>query len=527
MVRSVSRARSAATEPVAGVRDWYDGAIFRSAVSAGYFASITSVALSISTDGFEAWRQRGYQRWPVIATVLNVEPHETVRLSSQLMLCVTPGPRQPADLESFLHPIAKQLDILARGISGVKVAECPTSQVVHAYALQFTTDMPAGDKLLNATDITVPNPTVFAILQAVIIAAATTILPKTSSQGHGYVLSMAVAHPGGPPQASRQVLLRWKRLDKQAKVKLRFSNWPAGLESRGILNFFAPSLADRQRYPNLSYLWSLGPSALPYDPMHLILSNVVPLLWKLFSGEIGNLGDTPEPYRLFNLICVNIGKEISAGISTVPLSQARSLRNIQLHFGSYKAVDWLYFLLSTGEVVLADRLPEQYYSLFMLLCQAGRLLFKPSAVTQENLRDIDKCLKKFCSEFYRLLYTGRKERLGLSRSTVVALLDVVSCICYCGPAWSFWQFPTERYIGSMARLIRSRRYPHAALTRALSRKFTAELRTCYAETYVPAEWAEATGKPCSRELTSPPGTFKLQDVEDADVQLLPPAAEAS
>lgn len=41
--------------------------------------------------------------------------------------------------------------------------------------------MPAGDKLLNATDITVPNPTVFAILQAVIIAAATTILPKTSS----------------------------------------------------------------------------------------------------------------------------------------------------------------------------------------------------------------------------------------------------------------------------------------------------------------------------------------------------------
>lgn len=135
MVRSMSRARSAATEPVAGVRDWYDGAIFRSAVSAGYFASITSVALSISTDGFEAWRQRGYQGWPVIATVLNVEPHETVRLSSQLMLCVTPGPRQPADLESFLHPIAKQLDILARGISGVKVAECPTSQVVHAYAL--------------------------------------------------------------------------------------------------------------------------------------------------------------------------------------------------------------------------------------------------------------------------------------------------------------------------------------------------------------------------------------------------------
>lgn len=118
----MERARNVATVPVDGVRDWYDGQIFRAAVSAGYFSSNTAVALSTSVDGFESWRQRGYQGWPVFAAVLNVEPDARVRVVSQLLLCVTPRPRQPADLESFLHPIAQQLDTLARGIGGVRTA---------------------------------------------------------------------------------------------------------------------------------------------------------------------------------------------------------------------------------------------------------------------------------------------------------------------------------------------------------------------------------------------------------------------
>lgn len=145
--------------------------------------------------------------------------------------------------------------------------------------------------------MTVPTPTVFAIVQAINIDAANTTLPRTRSQGHGFFLSNAVAHPGGLPPASRQVLLRWKRPNKQAKVKLLVKNRRAGLESKGTL-FVSPSIADRKRYPNLSFLWCLGPSALPYDPMHSILSSAVPLLRKLFSEEIGNSADTFEPYLM-------------------------------------------------------------------------------------------------------------------------------------------------------------------------------------------------------------------------------------
>lgn len=70
---------------------------------------------------------------------------------SQVLLTVTPGPTQPADLESFLQPIAEELNSLAQGFPGVAVAGSATIEPLKAYVLQFTTDMPAGDKLMNPT----------------------------------------------------------------------------------------------------------------------------------------------------------------------------------------------------------------------------------------------------------------------------------------------------------------------------------------------------------------------------------------
>lgn len=64
---------------------------------------------------------------------------------------MTPGPRQPKDWESFLYPIAEELNSLAAGVSGVEEARSPTTPVLQAFILQFTTDMPAGDELLNTT----------------------------------------------------------------------------------------------------------------------------------------------------------------------------------------------------------------------------------------------------------------------------------------------------------------------------------------------------------------------------------------
>jgi len=41
-------------------------------------------------------------------------------------------------------------------------------------------------------------------------------------------------------------------------------------------------------------------------------------------------------------------------------------------------------VLSVGEVVLTDRIFEECFKLLMYLCQTGRLLFKPCALTEDE-----------------------------------------------------------------------------------------------------------------------------------------------
>jgi len=74
MTAAMAEARAAAKPPVDGVRDWYDGVSFREAVAAGLFDTDSCVALGISMDGFDVWRQRGCQVWPIVATVLRAFP---------------------------------------------------------------------------------------------------------------------------------------------------------------------------------------------------------------------------------------------------------------------------------------------------------------------------------------------------------------------------------------------------------------------------------------------------------------------
>jgi len=100
----------------------------------------------------------------------------------------------------------------------------------------------------------------------------------------------------------------------------------------------------------------------------------------------------------------------------------------------------------------------------------------------------------------------------------VALLDVTANLRSCGPAWSYWQFPAERLLGTLSRLIRSRCFPYAALTNAVFSKYSAELVTSFAESHVADAWENATGKPVRRESQDPDGTFLLSQESD----LLPP-----
>lgn len=129
-----------------------------------------------------------------------------------------------------------------------------------------------------------------------------------------------------------------------------------------------------------------------------------------------------------------VGEEIAAAWKTVAIGQARAMRSIATRCRSYKASDWMFFVLCTAEAVLADRPPQSIYNIFMSLARACRLLFRPRGLSQAELRLIEKELHNCSDGFYTLMYARRIERLPLCRSVFAALHHVVPSLRACVPA---------------------------------------------------------------------------------------------
>jgi len=116
------------------------------------------------------------------------------------------------------------------------------------------------------------------------------------------------------------------RRAENSKAAVRRLAQKEGFEGDSL--FFWPSPADKARYPGLKYLWGFGPDVVPYDTIHLFLSNIVARLWELFAGKDEKLGDD-QPCVISKATREAIGREIKAGRPTIPLTQARALRYSQ------------------------------------------------------------------------------------------------------------------------------------------------------------------------------------------------------
>jgi len=522
MTTAMSGAIEAAKVHVDGVRDWYDGMTFREAVTAGLIHSDTCVALSISVDGFEAWRKRGFQGWPIVVTVLSVRLGERVKNIAQIILAVTPGPRHPVDLESFLHPIAEELSTLAQGMSGVKVAGRDGTSVLQAFVIQFTSSMPGGDKLLDAKGCGSIHPHRFRDFVGVRLKKQCCYPPVHPVNKKRRLFSVQ-----GPVACERTAESLTSTAEEVEAARRAGSSKKAVNElatksgMKRYSHFHAASPKNKQRYPKLGYLWSLGQATLPYDTMHPMSCNVVPLLWQLLLGEHGILGASPEPYILPKSTVAMIGCETVAGRATVPLAQARSLRDLTVHWGSYKGADRLLFLLIVTEVVLAHHLPEEPFKMFVHLCRAGRLLFRPSDLTEDDLEKVERSIKNFCADFYKYFCAGQPERLGLCRLPVASLLDTTTNVRTVGPAWSYWQFSIARIIGTLPDFIGTHSDPYASLVNAITDKYHSKLIMDFADAHTPQELAEATGRPAQGVQALPDGVYEMASIDQPGVWLLP------
>jgi len=130
-------------------QDFFHGDIYRDLVKKGIIKSPMDIFVSLGVEGYEAWRQSGYQGWSIMLTIMRMPTSTPFKIASQPLLTVTLGPQMPKDLESFLHHVTEELNLLARGVPRFKVAGVDGAQEVRVLLLQLTSDMLGGNKMTD------------------------------------------------------------------------------------------------------------------------------------------------------------------------------------------------------------------------------------------------------------------------------------------------------------------------------------------------------------------------------------------
>lgn len=136
----------------------------------------------------------------------------------------------------------------------------------------------------------------------------------------------------------------------------------------------------------------------------------------------------------------------------------------------------------------AGRLPGNYFHMFRALCRACRLHFRPRNFTKQDILVLDYSLGQFCTACSSLVHCDKADRGSMCRLPVAQLLDVASNIRNGGPEWVHSQIAIERYINTFPMLISSISSSHAALTRSVTRKYIAELASCFWESCAVRNW---------------------------------------
>lgn len=448
--------------PWNGVRDYWDGRLHQEHKRRGFFKDPRDLALSVSADGVDLFNVGKYSIWPLVITSLNVDPRERVK-KHNLMLCgIIPGPKNPRDIHSFLRPLIDKLKELANGISDVYDASTGTNFTLRAHLVLVTADLPAMSKLMGISGHGSYNHCRFCTAQGVYA-------------GHVYC---PLRTPHDTPQESvfnydpANLTLRNNATYRHvANETLECENYNPNARPRPIYGV--------AQYSVFYELDTIDfPRSFPVDVMHLVFQNVVPKMYLWWTGtflgsdenELGNEDELAMSKKTWR----EIGAEMEGSIKTIPSSFGKALRNIYLYSGSYKASEWSNFLLHYSSALLhvqhrgQHRLRRDLFEHFGKLVTAVSLAIDYD-ISHEDISNIKTLLVEFVSDYEKLYYQYKAERISACLATFHLLLHLHESLADCGPAWVFWQFPCERIVGMLKPLVKNRSQGNCNLSLAILR----------------------------------------------------------
>jgi hypothetical protein len=141
------------------VSDVFDGKLYRDLceefVQVGdqtfdhkYFQGKHDIALGLSLDGFPLFNKSNLSAWPVILLNFNLPPDIRTHLVHVLCYGVIPTPKAVRDMDSFLYPLYRELEKLAKGITSLDL-HSREQFLLRAFLVLVFGDMPAIAKVMR------------------------------------------------------------------------------------------------------------------------------------------------------------------------------------------------------------------------------------------------------------------------------------------------------------------------------------------------------------------------------------------
>lgn len=316
-----------------------------------FFSDPRDIALGLSTDGFGPFKNRKQTTWPLVLYNYNLPPEE--RFQHEIHIGVIPGPKKPAELDTFLFPLIQELLLLAIGVTAWDALN-KEYFTLRVFLLVVFGDIPAMAMVMRMKGHNGKLPCRMCKIEAVRGHSSNTLYVPLNRDKFQPPITPLSYDPLNLPLRTHTEFMKQAEKVQMAPTVTSSNQLATAYGIKGI--------------PALSILPSLSfPNSFPYDFMHLIWTNLMPNLILLWTDTFKDLTHD-DGYVLGEAAWQFIGEMTAEAGKTIPASFGPRLPNIAQDRGYFTAEMCCIWTIFYAPVLLKGRFKKpQFYEHFMAL----------------------------------------------------------------------------------------------------------------------------------------------------------------
>ncbi|KAJ8519136.1 hypothetical protein ONZ45_g3888 [Pleurotus djamor] len=406
------------------------------------------LAFAFTSDGVQLTMKKESDTWVLMIIILDLPPSLRYRMENTIVVCVTPGPYPPGNLESFLYPLLQEMATLGEGV-WVWDALRNAYFVLRAFIVLALADQMGSAKLNGLV----------GHIGRVGDRYSEMIAARSAEDGKYLYYPLfsdtyvAVLNPDRPRYNARNLPLRteekyWSTISQLGNTSSS-SQRAALVTQTGVSRL--PLLAASKAFTYPSWFF-------PSDPFHLLYENCAAWLWDLMLDS-GHL--TREQGAEF-------GRLLAYSNTTLPPSFSGPVRNLYTKRNSqYKIYEWMnvvhMYTVPILQAVGADSRIIDNYALFVEIAEEVTHL---RGHTEADLEALEGKIAMFLRS-YEHIYINSPADIVRCRLCIAYLIHIPRQIRWHGSFRIGSQATCELTIGHLSKKIRSAKAPFINLANIL------------------------------------------------------------